>query len=104
MNRKMAWVLIWTITIAATVLYSGEIRPANAGPPPANQGHKNIEGTVTQVTADTVTLDTGKGVIKTFTFNPMDKKGLRNFKVGDLILLDLDDGGQVVDLSILKAK
>lgn len=104
MVRKTVWIFLSSIVLCTSFVCLKEIHAASTLPLQTNQGHKNVEGSVTQVTADTISLDVGGGVNKTFTINKREKNGIKRFKIGDRVLIDLDDDLLVIDISVLSSK
>ncbi|MBI3351812.1 MAG: hypothetical protein HY036_04460 [Nitrospirae bacterium] len=93
----------WILTVFILLGIAG-VQTANSQSSPINQGNKNVDGLVTDITSDTITVDPGTGAIETFSIHSDQKFRIRKFKVGDHVLLVVDNNNQVIDILILPAK
>jgi cold shock CspA family protein len=78
----------------AQVFYAGHVMAADE---PA-KGHREVIGTVQKVEGDLISVKTGEGTTRNFTVKEGQREGFKSMKPGDQVVLEMDEGNQIVDI------
>lgn len=88
MKRSSIMILALTITMS---FYIGD---AMAG----LSGHRKLIGTVKNIQGNLISITTEEGTTRTFTLSEVKREGLESLQAGDKLILEMDEGNQIVDL------
>jgi len=65
--------------------------------------HKFISGTVEKIESGLVTIESEKGITRTFSLKSAKKEDIASLKKGDQLYLEIEEGNTIVDVHRLKA-
>ncbi len=82
------------LAMIAQVFYAGQ---AMADDDPSS-GHREVSGTIEKVESDLISVKTTEGTTRSFTVNEGKREEIRSFKPGDKVVLEMDEGNQIVDI------
>lgn len=82
------------LAMIAQVFYAGQVM---ADDDPAS-GHREVSGTIEKVESDLISVKTTEGTTRSFTVNEGKREEIRSFKPGDKVVLEMDEGNQIVDI------
>ena len=97
-NRKVRRVLWLAFSVFLTV-YAGNLWAEESGKSSLEKGHREVTGTVQTINENSVTLKTDEGALRNFSILESRREGLRDLKVGDRILLKVDDENQIIAIN-----
>ncbi|MHB8483209.1 MAG: hypothetical protein ACYDBV_10850 [Nitrospiria bacterium] len=94
---------LWAGVITFFILYSGysgnALTEDNQNKSDQMQkSQKTIAGKIKNITADMIFLETDEGFTRAFGVKDAAREGLDGLKVGDRILLKIDEGNQIIDI------
>lgn len=78
----------------AQLFYAGHLMAADE---PA-AGHREVSGTIEKVESDLISVKTTEGTTRSFTVKEGKREAVRSFKPGDKVVLEMDEGNQIVDI------
>lgn len=82
------------LAMVAQLFYAGQ---AMADDEPSS-GHREVSGTIEKVESDLISVKTEEGTTRTFTIREGKREEVRSLKPGDKVLLEMDEGNQIVDI------
>ena len=97
------WLFLFTFSIAYAEDFSGDARRSSAAST-SGQGHRSVVGTVSKTTQDMISLEMPEGTTRNFTVKDAAREGVTKLQPGDRILLEFDEGNQIIDIVNLGEK
>jgi len=85
---------ILILAMMAQLFYAGQVM---ADDEPAS-GHREVSGTIEKVENDLISVKTNEGTTRSFTVKEGKREEIRSFKPGDKVVLEMDEGNQIVDI------
>lgn len=85
---------VLALAMMAQVAYAGQ---ALAADEPA-KGHREVMGKIEKIEGGLISVKTGEGTTRNFTLNEAKREGFKSFKAGDEVVLEMDEGNQIVDI------
>lgn len=85
---------ILILAMIAQVFYAGHVM-ADDDP---SSGHREVSGTIEKVESDLISVKTNEGTTRSFTVKEGKREEIRSFKPGDKVVLEMDEGNQIVDI------
>lgn len=89
---KKGFLMMVLISAIAGPLFDGG--HSMAGP----SGHRELVGTVKSIYGNVVFIHTEEGTTRTYTLSEGKREGVPSLKLGDKLLLEMDEGNQIIDL------
>lgn len=84
--------------VAILMIGIAGISLSNADAASEQPGHRTINGTITKMTSDVISLTTSEGTTRSFSLKEMKREGIGGLAVGDKVTLNLDEGNQIIDI------
>jgi len=74
--------------------------PGNSqGTPELNkEGHRWVMGTIEKVGGGSFSIKTKEGTNRNFSIKELEKERIRNPQVGDFLVMEFDEGNQIIDI------
>lgn len=88
---KRGLLIILLTVIVTPVFYSSDIM---AGP----SGHRELSATVKKIDGNLVSVRTEEGTTRYFTVTEAEKNGLQPLYPGNTVVIELDEGNQIIDI------
>lgn len=82
------------LAMVAQFFYAGHVIAADE----PSEGHREVSGTIEKVESDLISVKTEEGTTRTFTVTEGKRENARSFKPGDKVVLEMDEGNQIVDI------
>lgn len=60
--------------------------------------HRMVTGEIVKITGDAVELETTEGTKRNISMKEIEREGIRNLKPGHRLILEMDEGNQIVDI------
>jgi len=99
MNRIKGSTLLWLFTMTFFMAYTGEFAVAEVQQPQLEKSaHRFVKGAVTKVTKDAFFIKTEEGTTRNFSIKELEKEGIRDLKVGEYLVMELEEGNQIIDI------
>lgn len=76
------------------LFYAGQLLAADE---PA-KGHRELTGTIQKIDGSMISVKTSEGTTRNFTLREGNREGLGALKQGDKVVLEMDEGNQIVDI------
>jgi hypothetical protein len=99
MNWNKVWLTGLLFIIAPAMAYAADL--PSSGRQSAALGYKNTFGVVTRVTEDMISVALKTGTTRTFSVKDTEREGINECKPGERVLLELDEGNQIIDITDL---
>ncbi len=97
MNIKKLWPAFGLVLFAFTVAQAD--MPSGGSEQRPGQTHKSVVGTVNKATEEMLTLQIDGGTTtRNFTVKSAAREGIAGLKKGDRVVLEFDEGNQIVDI------
>ena len=103
MNWNRIWLTGVLFVIAPAMAYAGDLPSQSRQFSTAGHSHRNTFGVVTKVTPDMISVALETGTTRTFSVRDTEREGIGECKLGERVLLDLDEGNQIIDINDLGA-
>lgn len=100
MKIKELWLTFGLVIFSLSVAYAGDSpgggsqRSSSA----IDQSHRNVIGTISKTTENMLTVETEEGTTRSFTVKSAAIDGVTKLQQGDRVLLELDEGNQIIDI------
>lgn len=89
----------WIVVASVLPVDAGDRLDGGPNLSPESKGiHRTITGTVENMTGNQVHLKTEEGTTRVLAFKTARQEGLGMLKVGDRVVLELDEGNQIIDM------
>ena len=95
MVRNRLWIVVWIL--ASTLLvpspgYSQGTLKLN------KEGHRWVLGTIEKVMEGSFSIKTKEGTTRNFSNKELEKERIRNPRVGEFLVMEFDEGNQIIDI------
>lgn len=87
---------IFISAMIAQVFFAGQLFAADE---PA-KGHREVTGTIEKIQGNLISVKTQEGSTRNFTLNEGKREGFEALKPGDKVVLEMDEGNQIVDIHL----
>lgn len=95
MFRDRLWIILGLMMSALWISSPGYAQ----GTPELNkEGHRWVLGTIEKVEAGSFTIKTKEGTARNFGIAELEKERIRNPRVGDFLVMEFDEGNQIIDI------
>jgi Cu/Ag efflux protein CusF len=103
MKMKKLWTAFGLVLFTLTIAHAD--MPNNGSEQRPGQTHKSVVGTVNKATEEMLTLQIDGGTTtRNFTVKSAAREGIIGLKKGDRVVLEFDEGNQIVDIIHIGAK
>jgi len=106
MKIQKWWLTLGFVVFTLAIAHAGD-SPGGGSQPSSSaigQGHRNVIGTVSKATENMLTLETEEGTTRNFTVKSAVIEGVTKLQTGDRVLLELDEGNQIIDIRDIGVK
>lgn len=62
------------------------------------KAHRTVTGTIQKITSDAIFVKTQEGTVRNFGIKEAKTEGMKDFKAGDPVLVEFDEGNQIIDI------
>jgi len=106
MKMKKWWLTFGLVMSALSIAYAGDLPGGSSqrSPSISGQGHRNVIGTVSKTTERMLSVKTEEGTTRSFTVKSAAIDGVTNLQPGDRVLLELDEGNQIIGINAIGEK
>ncbi len=103
MNWNKVWLAGVLFIITPAMAYAADLPRGDRQSSTLGDGHKNTFGVVTKVTEDMISVALETGTTRNFSVKDTEREGISECKPGERVLLELDEGNQIIDITDLGA-
>jgi hypothetical protein len=103
MNWNKAWLTGVLFIIIPAMAYAADLPTGGRQRSGLGDGHKSTFGVVTKVTDDMISVALATGTTRRFSVKDTKREGISDCKPGERVLLELDEGNQIIDINDLGA-
>ena len=95
MYRNRLWMVLWLLVFTFIIPYPGY----SQGIPKLNkEAHRWVMGTINSVGGGSFSIKTKEGTTRNFSIKELEKEKIRNPRVGDLLVMEFEEGNQIIDI------
>ena len=95
MDKKMA---LWGVGVMVLTFLAVSQGYTQGTPKLNKEGHRWILGTIEKVDKDSFVIKTKEGTSRNFGIKELEKEKIRNPKAGEFLVMEFDEGNQIIDI------
>lgn len=106
MQMKTWWLTFGLVLSTLSITYAGDVQSGGSqvSTSVSEQGHRNVIGTVSQVTDNMLSVKTEEGTTRNFTVKSAAIDGVTKLQRGDRVVLELNEGNQIIGITDIGEK